>query len=58
MGEWEKILERPMLIADLGQHDLILGRKWFAENKIWLNPGERELVWPEDRKEQTEAEKI
>ena len=28
---------------------MILGRKWLAEHKIWLNMADRKLVWPEER---------
>ena len=44
-----------MFIADLGQHNMIIGRKWFADKDIWLDPRNRRLIWPEDR---TKAEEI
>lgn len=36
-----------MLIADQGQHDLILGREWLAEQRVLLNCSSGWLVWPE-----------
>ena len=29
-----RLKDLPMLMADLGQHDMIIGRKWFEENDI------------------------
>jgi len=34
----------PMLIANLGQHDMILGQKWCEKHNIWLNVHNRCLV--------------
>jgi hypothetical protein len=39
----------PLLITNLGTHDLILGRKFFQYYNIWLNVRDRALIWPEDR---------
>jgi hypothetical protein len=39
----------PMLVLDLGNHDLILGRKWFETFDILLDVRRRRLIWPEDR---------
>jgi hypothetical protein len=36
----------PLLIADLGNHEIILGRKWLAEQDIWLDVKNR---WPNER---------
>lgn len=44
-----RFLNQPFLIADLGQHDLIIGRKWFDSHDVWLNVKHRKLVWPEQR---------
>jgi Reverse transcriptase (RNA-dependent DNA polymerase)/RNase H-like domain found in reverse transcriptase len=44
-----RFLKVPMLITDLGQHDLILGQKWLAEKDIWLDSRNRKLLWPEER---------
>lgn len=41
----------PMLIANLGQHDMILGRKWCEQHDIWLDVRNRRLVWPDQRPE-------
>lgn len=38
----------PMLIANLGQHDMILGRKWCEQHDIWLDVRNRRLVWPRE----------
>lgn len=42
-------IDLPMLILDLGSHDMILGRQWFDDNDIWLDVRGRRLVWPEER---------
>ena len=34
----------PMLILDLGSHDLILGRKWFSHFDVWLDVRKRRLL--------------
>ncbi|BCR85209.1 uncharacterized protein ACHE_20667S [Aspergillus chevalieri] len=44
-----RFLNQPFLIADLGQHDMIIGRKWFDSHDVWLNVKHRKLVWPEQR---------
>ena len=36
----------PLLILDLGSHDLILGRKWFDYFRILLDVHNRRLHWP------------
>ena len=36
----------PLLILDLGSHDLILGRKWFAYFNILIDARHQCLVWP------------
>ena len=41
--------DQPMLIANLGQHDLIIGRKWLEENDIWLDVRNRRMIWPDER---------
>ncbi|OQD77940.1 hypothetical protein PENDEC_c002G02087 [Penicillium decumbens] len=45
----------PMLIADLGKHDLILGREWFAEYKVLPDCSKRRLIWPEEQSLQDEV---
>ena len=44
-------LDVPMLIADLGHHDVIIGRKWLSQHDIWLNVKNRRLLWPGERDE-------
>ena len=44
-----RFLNQPFLIANLGQHDVIVGRKWFDSQDVWLNVKHRKLVWPEQR---------
>jgi hypothetical protein len=39
----------PMLILDLGSHDLILGRKWLDHFDIWLDIRNKRLLWPKER---------
>ena len=41
--------EVPLLIADLGNHEIILGRKWLAEQDIWLDVKNRRMIWPNER---------
>ncbi|KAI1828762.1 hypothetical protein DTO006G1_9961 [Penicillium roqueforti] len=36
-----------MLVADLGQHDLILGRMWFAEYDVLLDCRRHRMIWPQ-----------
>jgi len=36
----------PMLIVSLGDHDMILGRKWFAATGVLIDCRHRKLVWP------------
>ena len=42
-------LDIPMLIVELGQHDIILGRKWLAEFRILTDCGKKRLIWPEEQ---------
>ena len=44
-----RFLNQPFLITNLGQHDVIVGRKWFASHDIWLDVKGQKLVWPEQR---------
>jgi transposase InsO family protein len=39
----------PFLILDLGNYDLILGRKWFEKFDIWLDPRNKRLLWPREQ---------
>ena len=38
----------PMVLLDTGYQDLILGRQWFDQLNVQLNPRLRKLVWPAD----------
>jgi hypothetical protein len=42
-----------MLIVKLGDHDMILGRKWFAATGVLIDCRNRKLVWPQDRPRDT-----
>ena len=37
----------PMLIADLGQHDIILGKPWMNRNQLVLNMKDDSIVFPQ-----------
>ncbi|KAJ5816992.1 Retrovirus polyprotein [Penicillium robsamsonii] len=39
----------PMLIADLGRYDMILGRMWFAEHDVLLDCRRHRMIWPDER---------
>jgi hypothetical protein len=38
----------PMLVADLGKHDLILGRIWLAQHDVLLDCRRRRMIWPHE----------
>ena len=38
----------PLLILDLGSHDLILGRKWFDYFRVLLDIYNRRFYWPKE----------
>lgn len=38
----------PMLIADLGKHDIILGKEWLAENQVLPDCSNNRLLWPDE----------
>jgi hypothetical protein len=42
-------MDVPFLVTDLGKHDVILGRKWLAENRVLPDCHQRRLIWPEER---------
>ena len=44
-----RFLNMPILITDLGQHDMIIGKNWLAEHDVWLNMKDQQLVWPDQR---------
>ncbi|KAL2695017.1 hypothetical protein AAEP93_007409 [Penicillium crustosum] len=39
----------PMLIADLGKYDMILGRKWFADHDVLLDCRRYRMIWPDEK---------
>ncbi|KKA22077.1 Gag/polymerase/env polyprotein [Rasamsonia emersonii CBS 393.64] len=39
----------PMLIVNLGRHDIILGRKWFAQFGVLPDCKNQRLLWPSER---------
>lgn len=43
-----KLLRLPMLITDLGRHDLILGRIWFNEFGVLPDCRKGRPLWPEE----------
>jgi predicted aspartyl protease len=36
-----------MLVADLGQHDMIIGRMWFEKYSVLLDCKGRRMIWPD-----------
>jgi hypothetical protein len=56
--EGRRFRHAPMLIAPLGQHDLIIGRNWLADKDIWLDVRNQRLIWPEDRAVPTQEEVV
>jgi hypothetical protein len=38
----------PMLVADLGQHDMIIGRMWFEKYGVLLDCKGRRMIWPDE----------
>jgi len=38
----------PMLMVDIGKHDLILGRRFFEDNDVLIDCRRRRLVWPQE----------
>jgi hypothetical protein len=41
---------RYLLVAELGSHDLILGRKWLVAHDVLPDCRRNQLHWPEDHK--------
>ncbi|EED22558.1 conserved hypothetical protein [Talaromyces stipitatus ATCC 10500] len=41
-------LDVPFLIVNLGKHDVILGRMWFAKHNILVDCAKKRLLWPEE----------
>ena len=51
-----RFLDQPFLILNLGQHEAIIGRRWFDEHDVWLDVRNRRLVWPHERTLKDELE--
>jgi len=43
-----RLLQLPLLVANIGRHDLILGREWMAYFNIDVGVRSRRLLWPAD----------
>lgn len=43
-----RLADTPMLVADLGKHDVILGKKWIAENQVLPDCAGNRLLWPDE----------
>ncbi|EED14172.1 hypothetical protein TSTA_103910 [Talaromyces stipitatus ATCC 10500] len=41
-------LDVPFLIINLGKHNMILGRIWFAKHNILVDYAKKRLLWPEE----------
>ncbi|KAL1971412.1 hypothetical protein VTN31DRAFT_2344 [Thermomyces dupontii] len=50
-----RYLDTPMILADLGQHHIIIGRKWLADQNVWLDVRNQRLLWPTERSDLDEA---
>jgi hypothetical protein len=42
-------IRTPMLIVELGEHDMILGRKWFVGTGVLIDCKNRRLIWPDSQ---------
>ena len=40
-------IRQPMLVTELGKHDVILGKMWFAEHGVLPDCKNHRLIWPE-----------
>jgi len=47
--DWHSQTRQYLLAADLGSHDIILGRKWLAKHDVLPDCRRNQLHWPEDR---------
>ena len=43
----KRFSEQPFLIANLGSHDVIIGRKWLEQQDAWLGVKDRIIKWPD-----------
>jgi hypothetical protein len=41
-----RLYNMPFLVTDLGNHSMILGRKWMSYLNILLDVRNRQLLWP------------
>jgi hypothetical protein len=39
----------PILIVNLGDHDMILSQKWFVKTGVLIDCKNRKLLWPDDQ---------
>ncbi|EED14572.1 retrotransposon polyprotein, putative [Talaromyces stipitatus ATCC 10500] len=46
----------PFLVTQLGRHEVILGKRWLAENQVLPDCHRRRLIWPEERSLQEELD--
>ena len=51
-----RLLNQPFLILNLGQHEAIIGRRWFAEHDVWLDVRNQQLMWPHEQTLKDELE--
>ena len=52
----QRFLNQTFLILNLGQHEVIIGRRWFAEHDVWLDVRNRRLIWPYEQTLKDELE--
>ena len=43
-----RAIKAPMIILNLGDHDIILGRKWAAHADVLVDCRRRRLIWPKN----------
>src|ERR1700709_1233533 len=41
-------IQVPMLIVGLGEHNIIIGHKWFASTGVLIDCRNRRLLWPKE----------
>ena len=51
MVDGRRQLDIPILITNLGRHDLIIKRKWLAKQDVWLDIKNRKLLQPGEKNE-------
>ena len=55
VGGWQ-FLNQTFLILNLGQHEVIISRQWFAEHDVWLDIQNWQLIWPYEQTLKDELE--